>query len=305
MVEGSTAEAVMTADTDTDATIRLEAPAPHRGHVGPCRILGGVSHTPFIRRFALTAALACSGCAVTIPPGHAGVLVTPSGAQPGVIEEGLAWFGPLSHVDVYDLRGQEQTEDLPAIAADGAPVLARASIVTYSLVRPELIALEREVGPRYYEVIIRPIVRASVRRVIAGYRSDELTPESIRSAQTKITALTAERVRPFHIIVASVDLRTLAFVLSNASYQVVTDSATEEQKALSAPQLLALANERAEERRVLGRAIANSHALVAPELSGQVLSDSATRAWTDLVVAPSTNVIAPAAGQPVRAEVTP
>jgi regulator of protease activity HflC (stomatin/prohibitin superfamily) len=249
--------------------------------------------------------LICTGCAVTIPPGHAGVLVTPSGVQPQVVEEGLAWIGPLSHIDVYDLRGQERTEDLPAVAADGAPVIARASIVTYSIVHRELPALEREIGPQYYEVIIQPIVRASVRQVIAGYRSDQLTPDGIRKAQVEITALIAARAQPFHLVVASVDLRTLAFMLSDHSYRIVIDAATEEQKALTEPQLLALARERAEEWRVSGRAIAKAHALVAPDLSQQVLSDSAARAWTSLVTAPSTTVIIPAAGPPVRAEITP
>jgi regulator of protease activity HflC (stomatin/prohibitin superfamily) len=225
--------------------------------------------------------------------------------QPKVVEEGLVWVGPLSHVDVYDLRGQERTEDLQAIAADGAPVMARASIVTYSLARQELPALEREIGPGYYEVIIEPIVRASVRRVIAAYRSDELTPDCIRKAQVEITSLIAMRARPFHIVVASVDLRTLAFVLSRQSYQLVTDSAMEEQKLLTAPQLLTLARERAEERRVSGRAIANAHALIAPDLSEDVLGDSAARAWTALVTAPSTTTVVVPAGPSARVEISP
>jgi regulator of protease activity HflC (stomatin/prohibitin superfamily) len=231
--------------------------------------------------------------------------VTPSGVQPEVVEEGLAWVGLLSHVDVYDLRDQERTEDLQAIAADGAPVMAKASIVTYSVARGGLPALEREIGPRYYDVIIEPVVRASVRRVIAGYRSDELTPDCIRKAQAEITSLIATRVLPFHILVASVDLRTLAFVLSEQSYQLVTDSATEEQRALTAPQLLALARERAEGRRVSGRAVANAHALIAPELSEQVLADSAARAWTSLTTARSTTTVVVPAGPSARVEIDP
>lgn len=264
-----------------------------------------MTHTDFLPSLLIAASLASAGCAVTIPPGHAGVLVTPSGVQREVVEEGVSWIGPLSHVDVYDVRGQERTEDLEAIAADGATVEARASLVTYSLVRRELPALEREVGPRYYEVLVEPIVRASVRRVLAGYRSDELTPDAIRAAQAKITALIATRLQPFHIVVTSVDLRTLAFILSTESYRIVTDAATEEQKALSAPQLLALAQERAADRRVLARGVANSHALVAPDLSPRVLEDSAVRAWTALLTAPSTTVVISAAGPAARVEISP
>ena len=253
----------------------------------------------------VAAPLASAGCAVTIPPGHAGVLVTTSGVAPGVVDEGVSWISPLSRVDIYDVRGQERSEDLQALAADGAPVEARASLVTYSLVRRELPALERQVGPRYYEVIVEPIVRASVRRVIGGYRSDQLTPDGIRAAQAQITALIARRLQPFHIVVESIDLRTLAFVLSAKSYGIVTDTGIAQQQALSAPALLTLAEGGAADRRAIAQGIVNANTLIAPDLSRHVLDDAAVRAWTTLVTAPSTNVVIRAADPAARVEITP
>jgi regulator of protease activity HflC (stomatin/prohibitin superfamily) len=259
-----------------------------------------------LQALAVSASLALCACATTIPPGFAGVLVTPSGVQPNPVQEGVTWISPLSHMDVYDMRGLQRTEDLQAIAADGAPVEAKASLVTYSLVRPELAAIDREIGPRYYEVVVAPIVRASVRLVIAGYRSDELTPNNILKAQGEITARVAARLKPFHIVVDSIDLRTLAFLLSEDSYQIVTDTGIEEQMALSAPQRLTLAQQRAEDRRVLARGIANAHAAIAPGLSTLVLADSSNRAWTALATAPSsTVVIPPVAGLVPHVEISP
>ena len=301
MAQGSTAEVVIRADVDE---VRSRRRLLER-HLARSRSSTEATPTRVLRWLAATLTLSCTGCAVTIPPGHAGVLVTPSGVQPEVVEEGVAWVGPLSHVDVYDLRGQERTEDFSAIAADGGAVVARASIVTYSIVRPELPALEREIGPRYYDVLIGPIVRASVRRVIAGYRGDQLTPDGIRNAQAEITKLIATRVQPFHVVVDSVDLRTLVVVLSPESYQVVTDTLTEEQKALGAPQRLALAKERAEGRRVAGGAIARSHALIAPQLTNQVLADSSVRAWASLVAAPATSVVIRSGSPPAQVEINP
>jgi regulator of protease activity HflC (stomatin/prohibitin superfamily) len=155
-------------------------------------------------------------------------------------------------------------------------------------------------------VVVAPIVRASVRLVIAGYRSDELTPNNILKAQGEIAALVAARLKPFHIVVDSVDLRTLAVLLSESSYQIVTDTGIEEQMALSAPQRLTLAQQRAEDRRVLARGIANVHAAIAPGLSALVLADSSNRAWTALAMAPSSTVVIPPAAGPVpHVEISP
>jgi len=63
--------------------------------------------------------------------------------------------------------------------------------------------------------------------------------------------------------------------------------------------------ERAEGRRVTGHAVATSHTLIAPDLTPEVLSDSAARAWSALLSAPSTHVVLPAAGPPARVEISP
>jgi regulator of protease activity HflC (stomatin/prohibitin superfamily) len=267
--------------------------------------MGNVTQASSLQVLAVSASLTCGACAATIPPGFAGVLVTPSGVQPNPVQEGVTWISPLSTVDLFDVRGQQRTEDLQAIAADGAPVEARASLVTYSLVRSELPTVDRQIGPRYYDVVVAPLVRASVRLVIAGYRSEELTPNNILRAQTEITELVAARLKPFHIVVESIDLRTLAVVLSEISYQIVTDTGIEEQVALAAPQRLALARQRAQDRRVLARGIADAHAKVAPDLSSSVLADTAARAWTALASAPSSAVVVLPSSSPANVEISP
>jgi len=46
------------------------------------------------------------------------------------------------------LRDQEHDEDLVGITSDGLPVEARTSLVTFAIALGELVALEREIGPR-------------------------------------------------------------------------------------------------------------------------------------------------------------
>ncbi len=180
------------------------------------------------------AALLLSACA-TVAPGHAGVLVTVSGLAPDTLGEGLHLLPPLAHVDDYDLRGQQQDEDLVAITADGAPVAARASLVTYHVVASELTALEREVGPDYYRIIVRPIIGSTVRRVLAGYSAAELDTPTIRAAQAEITRIATARLRPFHLVLDALDLRTLAVLLSAPALRSVEEAGVLDQQVQSKP----------------------------------------------------------------------
>jgi hypothetical protein len=102
----------------------------------------------------------------------AGVLLKPSGVARETEGEGVHLIGPFAKSDVYDLRAREQTEDLAALSADGGMIEARAFVLTYHPVPAELVALDREVGPNYDEVVVRPVVRSTLRRIIAGYRAE-------------------------------------------------------------------------------------------------------------------------------------
>jgi hypothetical protein len=258
-----------------------------------------------VRRRGLVLIFAVAGCA-TVPSGHAGVLVTArGGVQPVLLGEGMHLMPPLAYVDLYDLRGQERDEDLVAIAADGAPVAARASLVTFHLAPAELVAFDREVGPDYYAVIVRPIVRATVRLVIAGYDSFALYDMTkVRALQRRVTELAKERMRKYHVILDSVDLRTLAVTASPGLQRQILDTGVLEQEVLATPQLVALARDRGDARRQEARAIAAAHALVAPTLTRAILDDEARRASTRLLTAPSATVVVGAPEHPLL-EVAP
>ena len=247
------------------------------------------------------AVAATAGCA-TVESGSAAVIMSPSGRL-DVVGEGAYVVSPLSRVQVYNLRAQERDEDLVGITADGVPVEARTSLVTYSVAPGELGALEQQVGPDYYDVVVRPIVRASVRRVVAGRRADELGADAVAGVEREITALAAQRLRPFHVLLDGVDLRSLALVMSNDSYRPIEEAGVLEQQLAAEPQALEVARRRGEELRQQARAIAAAHAKVAPTLTPAVLADDAIRARAALLAAPRTRVIVENGRHPTMLEV--
>jgi regulator of protease activity HflC (stomatin/prohibitin superfamily) len=215
-------------------------------------------------------------------------------------------IGPLARAEVYDLRGQEHREFLAALSADGAMLEARASVLTFRPVAGEVVALAREIGPSYYQVIVQPVVRSTVRRVLASRRLDELdTTAGILSAQNEITRIAAARVRPYHINLEGVDLRTLGMVPSSPAYRVIVETSVTEQEMLAARKRVALVRNWADARREASRGVAGSHAELAPTLNPETLRESANRAWTNLVTAPSSYVEVRASGNPCLVEVAP
>jgi regulator of protease activity HflC (stomatin/prohibitin superfamily) len=257
-------------------------------------------------RLTLLAAvcLALSACA-TIPPGRAGVVLRPDGVDREPLPEGMHFVGPLASVETYDLRAQEQKEDMAALSAEGMMLEANASVLTFHPVPSELVELARQTGPRYYQVLVKPIVRSSVRRVLAAYRADALDTPAIGRAERQITEEVTQRLRPYHVAFDSISLRFLRIAPDSTDYHTIVATAVNEQKAITARQLPELARRHDEELRAEARGIAESHALVAPTLSPAVLNDSAIRAWSRLLAAPSTHVEVRPGAQPYVLEVEP
>jgi hypothetical protein len=229
----------------------------------------------------------------------------PGGVAAAPLPEGLHVIGPRARAEDYDLRAQETNEDLEAVSLDGAPLEARASVLTFRPAPEELVALAREVGPGYYATLVKPAVRSVLRRVLAGVRARELDTPGIIRVEKQVTDIVAAQLRPRHVLFDSISLRTLALSPSSAAYQAIVATGVEEQRALAARQLPELGRRRADQRRAEAAGLARSNGLVAPTLTREVLADAANRAWTHLLTAPGTRVEARVGPSPSLLEVAP
>jgi hypothetical protein len=163
-------------------------------------------------------------------------------------------------------------------------------VVTFHPAPGEMLALAREVGPGVYWTVVRPVIQATVRRVLAGWRADQLDSGGIVRAQAEIVRISAARLRPHHIVLDSISLRTLSLVPSSAAYRQVVSTGIKEQEVLGIAQTLELARQRADDRRHAAHGIADAHARIAPSLTPDVLFHAATRAWSALLRSPTSTV---------------
>ena len=248
--------------------------------------------------------LVCGACA-TVPSGHAAVLLQSHGVAAEPLGEGVHVISPWSTAELYDLRAQDRTETLSALSADGGMLEARASVLTFHPLPDQLVRLAREAGPDYYENLVRPVVRSTVRQVLAGLRADQLDTPGIIGAEREITRIAAERLAHRGIVFDGVNLRTLALLSDSLAYERILQIGVAEQQALAQPQYIELARRRAQQLREAARGIAASHVLVAPTLTPETLADTANGAWSNLLSSPATHVEVIPANPPHLLEVQP
>jgi hypothetical protein len=140
--------------------------------------------------------------------------------------------------------------------------------------------------------------------VIGGLLADELDTQHILVAQAEVTRRAAQRLRPYHVLLESVDLRTLQLVAPLVFAQVGR-ALVLEQQILAAPRQLEVAQKQADARREEASGLSRQFEALAPSLSPETLEDRRVRAWNRLLQAPSSSVQVEAAGSPAILEVSP
>ncbi|HXX32101.1 MAG TPA: prohibitin family protein [Myxococcaceae bacterium] len=247
-------------------------------------------------RRILTAALVLTGC-VTVPPGHAGVLWKASGGtQPQPYGEGeyTVWFA--NHMSVYDLRVMSKDEKLDVIASNGLSIRLDAS-VRFRINPSEVVQLQEEIGPDYYETILEPLVRSDARRVVGQYTPEEIYSTKRDVIEREIREQLIQRAKGMHLLVEAVLIRNVE--LPQAIRQAIDQKLAAEQEVLKMQYVLQTTRLLADQRRVEAEGIADYNRTVAKSLSSPILEFERIQQLEKLAASPNakTVVLGPGTGQ--------
>ncbi len=238
--------------------------------------------------------MATLGCA-RIDSGRAGLLwKVLGGTQDEVFGEGVQIVAPWNRMYVYDIRTQDRKEDLLILTSNGLSVALEAS-VRYRLIRAELAELHTGIGPRYYDVILGPIVRSEARKVGGRY-----TPEEIYSTKREVVGkeiydevkkeLAGKHVELEAILVRNVELPT------NIK-QAISEKLEEEQKALKMEFTLNRERKEADRKRIEAKGIADFQKTVSQGISEKLLRWKGIEATEKIASSANAKVIVIGAGE--------
>ncbi|HUJ62241.1 MAG TPA: prohibitin family protein [Kofleriaceae bacterium] len=188
-------------------------------------------------RYLLAAIVVSSACSYAhIGSGEVGVIKTPDGVDPKPVPPGDWRIGMFDHATTYSVRSQEREERLDVQSADGLGITLDTSI-RYHVIPEEAVALDRELGPDYYSVLIGPTLRSQARRVVGRFKPEEIYSTQRELIERQIREGIEAAIRGRHVQLEAVLVRNVG--LPEQIQQKITDKLAAEQEALQMKFVLA------------------------------------------------------------------
>jgi prohibitin 2 len=236
------------------------------------------------------------GCATAVGPGRAGVLWRASnGTQSPAYSEGLYYIAPWNDFYVYDLRSMSHDEVLDVIAVNGLGIKLDAS-VRYHLNPDEIVQLQREIGPDYYQTIVEPVLRSEARRVFGRYTPEEIYSTKRDLIEREIREGLRAKIEGKHIALEAVLIRNVE--LPEAIRHAIDQKLAAEQDVLKMKYVIEVAKSVAEQRRIEAQGVADYNQTIAASLTAPMLEYDRIQELNRLAASNNakTVVIGPGAG---------
>ncbi|MHB2026167.1 MAG: prohibitin family protein [Elusimicrobiota bacterium] len=220
------------------------------------------------RCWPVAAAVAICGCA-SIGPGRVGLLWRASnGTQQKTYSEGLHVVAPWNQMYIYNLRTMSHNEVLNVIASNGLAIRLDAT-VRYHLKRDQIVALQREIGPNYYDVILEPLLRSDARRVFGRYTPEEIYSTKRDVIEKEIREGLDDKLKGKHISLEAVLIRNVE--LPEAIRRAIDEKLAAEQDVLKMKYIIQVAQAQADKKRIEAQGIADYNKAIAGSISPAIL----------------------------------
>ncbi|EQA38195.1 SPFH domain/Band 7 family protein [Leptospira inadai serovar Lyme str. 10] len=156
-----------------------------------------VKKTAFVT--LLLSILASYGCFTNIRPGEAGLRWHPltSGLQKDLLTNALYLYAPWNDIYLYPIQWTSYKEKVDVLTRDDLTINVVAAVILRP-VASEIYNLQIEIGPDYYEKVVRPQFRTSVRNALSAYSMIRISKETPKVSQDIRQAL-SEKLRGKHI----------------------------------------------------------------------------------------------------------
>lgn len=135
---------------------------------------------------------ALTACGATVRPGQRGLTflaLHDHALQKEVVNDGFHFYWwPWNDIITYDVTWQSRTEEIEILTADVLHVAAKIT-VTYRPRQDELFRLQTEIGPAYYEKVIRPAFVTISRTEFARHPHNDLAKDGTAIEQQVLAEL--------------------------------------------------------------------------------------------------------------------
>lgn len=228
---------------------------------------------------------------ITIRPGELGVLY--SRFFGGTIldrtyEEGIHIIQPWDILYVYDVRVQEETQNIDVLTVDGLPINVQVSL-RYQLIRDRLPTLHQNIGPNYRNKIVIPIMTSAVRQTISNYRPNDLYSTARQELQDQMLVDAIEEMGRIPIMIHGFVVKSIT--LPEVLRKAIEDKLVAEQNYLRYNYLLLEATQEAKRKAIEGQGIQLYQELVNRHMTQDFLRHEGIKATRDLAASPNAKIV--------------
>lgn len=228
---------------------------------------------------------------ISIRPGELGVLYSRFGGgtvQDRTYEEGIHLILPWDVMYIYDVRMQEETQNIDVLTVDGLTIKVQVSL-RFQIIRDKLPALHQGIGPRYHEKVVIPIMNSAVRQTIGNYRPDDLYSTVRQDLQDQILVGAIEEM-------GRIPIQIQGFVVKSITLPPVVSKAIEhklvaEQDYLRYKYLLLEAQQEAKRKAIEGEGIQTYQVLVNKNMTPDFLRYEGIKATKELAASPNAKTV--------------
>lgn len=234
---------------------------------------------------------------VTIRPGHLGVLF--SRFFGGTImnrtyDEGVHIILPWDKMYIYDVRIQEETQDINVLTLDGLTVSVQVSL-RFQLIRDNLPQLHRNIGPEYERKIVTPIMNSAVRQTIGSYRPDALYSTARQVLQDQMLVESIEEMGRIPILIHGFVVKGI--VLPQNVNNAIESKLIAEQDYLRYFYLVKQAKEEAKRKAIEGYGIQYYQSLVNSNMTPNFLLFEGIKATKALAASKNAKIVVVGGGK--------
>jgi len=246
--------------------------------------------------FLIVAAMATGCMTTTINSGEAGVRYSPFGGTDltSTYGEGLQIHAPWVRVIEYDVRVQEQLEDMAVLSSNGLNIGMDVS-VRWRPVAEELPELHTTYGPDYYRKLVQPELRSAVREIVGRFIPEELYSTRRAELQEEIEARMKRAVGDRFILIDAVRIRDLR--LPEQIQVAIQNKLQEEQEAERYQFTIQKEELEAQRKKIEATGQAEYQRIITASLSQQFLRYKGIEATQQLANSPNTKTIIVGGGE--------
>ncbi len=231
-----------------------------------------------------------------IDSGHRGIVFKTlgGGTSREVLSEGMHLMPIWNGVIPYDMRVHELKETLSVLSNNGLALRVDAS-VRYRPKPDALYDLQTQIGPRYADILIAPIVRSEARKVFGRYSPEEIYSTRREEIERQIydEVLKALAGRP--VVVEAVLIRDVD--LPDAIKNAIADKLAEEQRSQKMKFTLDKERQEAQRKQIEAEGILKYQNIVRQGLTAEYLQFKGIEATERLAQSPNSKIVVIGSGK--------